>query len=122
MEPAVNGTLNFLKSCAKTPSNKRVVVTSFIASVTQWYWLAKTLVKQTAVRYAEQNGIGPLLQPTLNASSHCLELLFDVRDVVFAHVMAFEYPSANGRYILVEAMISLCIFYMRKLGLHPQSS
>lgn len=47
----------------------------------QWYWLAKTLAEQTAVRYAEQNGIdlvvmnpgfviGPLLQPTLNTSSH----------------------------------------------------
>lgn len=33
MEPAVNGTLNLLKSCTKAPSIKRVVVTSSIASV-----------------------------------------------------------------------------------------
>lgn len=30
----------------------------------------------------------------------------DVRDVASAHVMAFENPSANGRYILVESSVS----------------
>ncbi|KAK9128740.1 hypothetical protein Syun_017537 [Stephania yunnanensis] len=34
IEPAVRGTLNVLKSCAKTPSVKRVVVTSSTAAVT----------------------------------------------------------------------------------------
>lgn len=28
----------------------------------------------------------------------------DVRDVAMAHVLAFESPSANGRYCLVEAV------------------
>ncbi|XP_073045339.1 phenylacetaldehyde reductase-like isoform X2 [Primulina eburnea] len=94
----------------------------------QWYWLAKTLAEQTAVKYAEQNGIdlvvmnpgfviGPLLQPTLNASSHfILDIIkgknvfpdyqfVDVRDVASAHVMALEDSSANGRYILVESSV-----------------
>ncbi|XP_073045337.1 phenylacetaldehyde reductase-like isoform X1 [Primulina eburnea] len=155
IEPSVNGTLNVLKSCTKAPSIKRVVLTSSIASVTlnrnprgpdtimdetwfsdrelcietkQWYWLAKTLAEQTAVKYAEQNGIdlvvmnpgfviGPLLQPTLNASSHfILDIIkgknvfpdyqfVDVRDVASAHVMALEDSSANGRYILVESSV-----------------
>ncbi|XP_073155134.1 phenylacetaldehyde reductase-like isoform X2 [Henckelia pumila] len=156
IEPAVNGTLSLLKSCAKSPSIKRVVVTSSIAAVTlnrnprgpgtvmdetwfsdielcketkQWYWLAKTLAEQSAVKYAEQNGIdlvvmnpgfviGPLLQPTLNTSSRfILDLIkgknvfpdyqfVDVRDVATAHVLAFENSSANGRYILVESSVS----------------
>ncbi|XP_073274302.1 phenylacetaldehyde reductase-like isoform X1 [Primulina huaijiensis] len=155
IEPSVNGTLNVLKSCTKAPSIKRVVLTSSIASVTlnrnprgpdtimdetwfsdpelcketkQWYWLAKTLAEQTAVKYAAQNGIdlvvmnpgfviGPLLQPTLNASSHfILDIIkgkkifpdyqfVDVRDVASAHVMALEDSSANGRYILVESSV-----------------
>ncbi|WMV10783.1 hypothetical protein MTR67_004168 [Solanum verrucosum] len=29
--------------------------------------------------------------------------LVDVRDVANAHILAFEVPSANGRYCLVEA-------------------
>ncbi|KAL0413723.1 UNVERIFIED_CONTAM: Cinnamoyl-CoA reductase 1 [Sesamum radiatum] len=62
--------------------------------------------------------IGPLLQPTLNTSSHfILNVLqgnegfedyqfVDVRDVADAHILAFENPSATGRYVLVEASIT----------------
>lgn len=62
--------------------------------------------------------IGPFLQPTLNFSSEAMlnfitqgkeawsDGVFkfvDVRDVANAHILAFEVPSANGRYCLVGA-------------------
>ncbi|XVE72294.1 hypothetical protein DITRI_Ditri11bG0027800 [Diplodiscus trichospermus] len=152
--PAVKGTLNVLKSCAKVASIKRVVMTSSLASVVlngkpltpdvvvdetwfsdpllceegkRWYQLSKTLAEEAACRFAKDNGIdlvtinpgiviGPLLQPALNGSSgeilnltkeeHSVPIpsftSVDVRDVAFAHIQAFEDPSACGRYCLVE--------------------
>ncbi|KAI4373661.1 hypothetical protein MLD38_011764 [Melastoma candidum] len=155
LDPAVKGTLNVLRSCAKVPSVKRVILTSSIAAVVYngrpltpdvvvdetwfsdpeicrklkaWYMLSKTLAEEAAWNFTNEKGIdmvvinpavviGPLLQPTLNTgSSEILNLLngseiFDdmpsgwvnVRDVVEAHVKAFEAPSARGRYCLVES-------------------
>nr|QEG53851.1 phenylacetaldehyde reductase [Plumeria rubra] len=92
-----------------------------------WYVLSKTLAEETAWKFVKENGIdmvtinpamvvGPLLQPTLNTSSAAILNLIkgsetypnatfgwvDVRDVANAHILAFENPSANGRYCLVE--------------------
>ncbi|CAN6561768.1 unnamed protein product [Malus baccata var. baccata] len=156
VEPAVKGTLNVLKSCAKFTIVKRVVLTSSMASVImsgkpltsdvvfdetwysdplfceknkQWYVLSKTLAEEAAWKYAKANGIdlvtmnpglviGPLLQPTLNLSVKLIQNLItstgtetvplsnyrfvDVRDVASAHFLAFEVPSASGRYCLVS--------------------
>ncbi|KAL5708085.1 hypothetical protein ACHQM5_018919 [Ranunculus cassubicifolius] len=153
IEPAVKGTLNVLGSCAKTPSVKRVVVTSSVAAVAynktprtadtvidetwfsdaevckqakMWYVLSKTLAEEAAWKFAKENGldivtinpamvIGPLLQPTLNTSAEAVLNLIkgpetynnmtlgwvDVRDVANAHILAFEVPTASGRYCLV---------------------
>ncbi|CAN4110312.1 unnamed protein product [Withania somnifera] len=156
VDPAVKGTLNVLQSCAKSPSVRRVVITSSISSVIcnknmsipgavadeswysdpefceerkGWYHLSKTLAEKAAWKFAKENGIdlvilhpglviGPLLQPTLNSS--CQDIVnfikegkeswsggtykfVDVRDVADAHILAFEVPSANGRYCLVGA-------------------
>ncbi|XVE90424.1 hypothetical protein DITRI_Ditri20bG0076700 [Diplodiscus trichospermus] len=84
IEPAVKGTLNVLKSCAKVPSIKRVIVTSSTAAVVLtgkplvdnvivdetwfsdpvicekselWYLLSKTLAEKAAWKFAEENGI-----------------------------------------------------------------
>ncbi|XP_038707403.1 phenylacetaldehyde reductase-like [Tripterygium wilfordii] len=84
IEPALKGTINLLKSCAKVPSVKRVVLTSSIAAVIYngkplapgvvvdetwysdptfcetskiWYMLSKTLAEEAAWRFAKQNGI-----------------------------------------------------------------
>lgn len=152
IDPAVKGTFNVLKSCAKVASIKRVVVTSSMASVSfngkpltaddmvdetwfsdptycenskLWYMLSKTLAEEAAWTFAKENGIdlvtihpgfvaGPILQPTLNFTSEIILNLIkgkanlpsirfvDVRDVAYAHIQAFELPSANGRYCLVE--------------------
>ncbi|XP_050266798.1 phenylacetaldehyde reductase-like isoform X1 [Quercus robur] len=153
IEPALKGTLNVLRSCAKVPSIKRVVITSSMAAVAfngkplapdvlidetwfsdaafcekskLWYSLSKTLAEAAAWKFAKENAIdmvtvnpgfviGPLLQPTLNTSvepilklvngaktfSNATYRWADVRDVANAHILAFESPSASGRYCLV---------------------
>jgi len=101
----------------------------FCEQIKMWYVLSKTLAEEAAWKFSKEHGInlitinpgmvmGPLLQPTLNTSSAAILNLIDgtptfpnvtigwvdVRDVVMAHVLAFESPSANGRYCLVEAV------------------
>lgn len=89
-----------------------------------WYNLSKTLAEEAAWKFAKENGInliainpgvviGPILQPTLNASVELIMNLVtghklftlnryvDVRDVASAHIQAFEIPSSNGRYCMV---------------------
>ncbi|CAN1316676.1 Phenylacetaldehyde reductase [Linum perenne] len=84
VDPAVKGTLNVLRSCAKVPSIKRVVITSSMAAVAfngrtlapdvvvdetwfsdadfcrkskLWYMLAKTLAEELAWKFSKENGI-----------------------------------------------------------------
>ncbi|GMP87959.1 hypothetical protein CsSME_00040124 [Camellia sinensis var. sinensis] len=92
-----------------------------------WYQLSKTLAEDAAWKFAKEKGIdkvainpamviGPLLQPTINTSSAAILNLINgsqtypnasfgwinVKDVANAHIQAYEIPSANGRYCLVE--------------------
>ncbi|XP_027079626.1 cinnamoyl-CoA reductase CAD2 isoform X2 [Coffea arabica] len=84
IDPAVKGTLNILKSCAKSPSVKRVILNSSFASVgfngkpltpdvvvdetwwtlpdfcketKSWYILAKTLAEDEAWKFVKENDI-----------------------------------------------------------------
>ncbi|KAK4278715.1 hypothetical protein QN277_016523 [Acacia crassicarpa] len=84
IDPAVKGTLNLLKSCAKLPSLKRVVLTSSMAAVLSngqprspevivdetwfskpdfcrevklWYALSKTLAEEVAWKFVKENNI-----------------------------------------------------------------
>ncbi|KAG2597838.1 hypothetical protein PVAP13_5KG242500, partial [Panicum virgatum] len=95
----------------------------------EWYVLSKTLAEQAAWKLAD-NGIdlvtinpavviGPLLQPTLNTSAQIILYLIsgspvylnysfgwvNVKDVALAHVLAFETPSASGRYGMVDQVL-----------------
>ncbi|KAJ3669246.1 hypothetical protein LUZ60_011196 [Juncus effusus] len=92
-----------------------------------WYVLSKTLAEEAAWKFSKENKldlvtinpamvIGPLLQPTLNTSAAAILNLINgattfgnvtlgwinVKDVAMAHILAYEIPSANGRYCLVE--------------------
>lgn len=64
--------------------------------------------------------LGPLLQPTVNASIiHILKYLngsaktyansvqayVHVRDVALAHILVYETPSASGRYLCAESVL-----------------
>lgn len=156
IDPALKGTLNVLGSVAKTPSVRRVVLTSSVAAVAfngkprtpevvvdetwwsdpdfcresqLWYVLSKTLAEDAAWKFVKEKAfdmvtinpamvIGGLLQPTLNTSAAAiLQLLngsetypnstfgwVNVKDVALAHILAFENPSANGRYLMVESV------------------
>nr|XP_011469510.1 PREDICTED: cinnamoyl-CoA reductase 1-like [Fragaria vesca subsp. vesca] len=102
---------------------------AFCEKTKLWYQLSKTLAEEAAWKFAKEKGIdvitinpgwviGPLLQPTLNFSVEpVLKLVngtekflntthrfVDVRDVANAHILAFENPSASGRYCLVGSI------------------
>ncbi|CAN1750946.1 Phenylacetaldehyde reductase [Linum perenne] len=167
IDPAVKGTLNVLSSCAKTPSIKRVVLTSSIAAVAYngkprtpevvldetwfsnpdlWYVVSKTLAEEAAWKFAKEKGmdlvsinpamvIGPLLQPTLNTSAAAVLSIMKVagaqtfpnttfgwvhvKDVAEAHIKAFEIPSANGRYCMVETVAHYSEVVNTLKGLYP---
>ncbi|KAG6537125.1 hypothetical protein ZIOFF_002207 [Zingiber officinale] len=107
-----------------------------------WYVLSKTLAEDAAWKFAKENAmdivtinpamvIGPLLQPTLNTSCAAILNLINgsptywnssigwvnVKDVAMAHILAFEIPTASGRYCLVErvAHYSEVVKTIRKL-------
>ncbi|XP_062114865.1 phenylacetaldehyde reductase-like isoform X2 [Humulus lupulus] len=97
-----------------------------------WYVLSKILAEEAASKFAKENGIdlvtlnpgfviGPMLQPTLNVTAEIIMnqingsqtfadsvyRFVDIRDVVLAHIQAFEVPSASGRYCVVGHVVPI---------------
>ncbi|KAF2319621.1 hypothetical protein GH714_017647 [Hevea brasiliensis] len=115
LELAVKGTLNVLRSCAKVPSIKRVVITSSMAAgavngkpLSPDVVVDETWFSDVAFLFDPNSSPPPIsnLIPTfLCAGAQIFPnenlRLVDVRDVANAHIQAFERPSASGRYCLV---------------------
>ncbi|KAJ7009913.1 cinnamoyl-CoA reductase 1-like [Populus alba] len=103
----------------------------YCKSTKNWYCYGKTVAEQDAWDVARNKGVdlvvvnpvvvlGPLLQPTVNASilhilkyltgsaktyANAVQAYVHVRDVAVAHILVFETPSASGRYICFEKML-----------------
>ncbi|OWM70551.1 hypothetical protein CDL15_Pgr014224 [Punica granatum] len=110
-----------------------------------WYCFSKTEAESAASDYARQNGLdvvavcpglilGPVLQPTLNASTLVLvkftrgsedsvpdrlRYVVDVRDVAEAVIMAYEKSKAEGRYICIAHSIKTRDLAEKLYGLYP---
>jgi len=103
----------------------------FCKNTRNWYCYGKAVAEQAAWKEAEERGVdlvavnpvlvlGPLLQPTVNASIiHILKYLtgsaktyansvqayVHVKDVALAHVLVYETPEASGRYLCAESVL-----------------
>ncbi|KAK4406213.1 Cinnamoyl-CoA reductase 1 [Sesamum angolense] len=103
IQPAVNGTLNVLRSCIKVPSIKRVVLTSSIAAVfsnrnakssdvvidESWYSdptfckEIETLAEEAARKFAEQYGIDLVVMNPGLVIGPCLQPTLNVSFTIF---------------------------------------
>lgn len=103
----------------------------FCKNTKNWYCYGKAVAEGAAWDVAKEKGVelvvvnpvlvlGPLLQPTPNASIvHVLKYLngsaktyanatqayVHVKDVALAHILLFETPSASGRYLCAESVL-----------------
>ncbi|KAJ0965863.1 hypothetical protein J5N97_027001 [Dioscorea zingiberensis] len=103
----------------------------FCKKTRNWYCYGKAVAEKAACERAKEKGLdlvvlipvlvmGPLLQPTINASvvhilkyldgsvktfTNAVQAYVDVRDVAMAHVLIYETPTASGRYLCAESVL-----------------
>ncbi|XP_022885601.1 cinnamoyl-CoA reductase 1-like isoform X1 [Olea europaea var. sylvestris] len=103
----------------------------FCKNTKNWYCYGKVVSEQAACDLAKELGLdlvvinpvlvlGPLLQPSLNASvlhimkyltgsaktyANSIQAYVHVKDVALAHILLFETPSASGRYLCAESVL-----------------
>ncbi|XP_057750404.1 cinnamoyl-CoA reductase CAD2-like [Arachis stenosperma] len=131
LDPALKGTLNVLQSCVKSPSVKRVVLTSSMAAVSydgrprtpevvvdetwfsdpnfcreskMWYVLSKTLAEDAAWKFAKENNIDIV---TINPAMVIGPLLQPVLNTSAAAVLnvingAQTFPNATFGWVNVK--------------------
>lgn len=112
----------------------------------KWYPVSKTLAEKAAWEFAGKHGmdvvaihpatcLGPLLQPSLNASSAVLKQLLQgskdtqeyhwlgavhVKDVAKAQILLFEKPTASGRYLCTNGIYQFGDFAEKVSKLLPE--
>ncbi|AES68255.2 cinnamyl-alcohol dehydrogenase-like protein [Medicago truncatula] len=131
IDPALKGTLNVLNSCAKSPSLKRVVLTSSIAAVAYngkprtpdvvvdetwftdadfcaksnlWYVVSKTLAEEAAWKFVKENNIDMV---TINPAMVIGPLLQPVLNTSAAAILnlingAQTFPNASFGWVNVK--------------------
>ncbi|KAL0319059.1 UNVERIFIED_CONTAM: Cinnamoyl-CoA reductase 1 [Sesamum angustifolium] len=103
----------------------------FCKNTKNWYCYGKAVAEQAAWDSAEEFGVdlvvinpvlvlGPLLQPTVNASvlhilkyltgsaktyANSIQAYVHVKDVALAHILLFEAPAASGRHLCAESVL-----------------
>ncbi|KAG8379718.1 hypothetical protein BUALT_Bualt07G0118500 [Buddleja alternifolia] len=139
VDPAVNGAKNVMRAAAEAKV-RRVVLTSSIGAIymdpnrdprKNWYCYGKALAEQAAWDIANELRVdlvvinpvivlGPMLQPTVNASvlhilkyltgsaktyANSIQAYVHIKDVALAHILLFESPEASGRHICAESVL-----------------
>ncbi|KAI3919136.1 hypothetical protein MKW98_016689 [Papaver atlanticum] len=103
----------------------------FCKNTKNWYCYGKAVAERAAWEVSKEKGVdlvvinpvlvlGPLLQPTVNASivhimkyltgsaktyANSVQAYVHVKDVALAHILAYETPSASGRYLCAESVL-----------------
>ncbi|KAH6755207.1 cinnamoyl coa reductase 1 [Perilla frutescens var. hirtella] len=103
----------------------------FCKNTKNWYCYGKAVAEQAAWESARELGVdlvvinpvlvlGPLLQPTVNASvlhilkyltgsaktyANSIQAYVDVKDVALAHILLYENPAASGRHLCAESVL-----------------
>ncbi|GMI78920.1 hypothetical protein like AT5G19440 [Hibiscus trionum] len=130
LEPAVKGTLNVLRSCAKVPSIRRVIITSSLAAVMltgkhladdvvvdetwfsdpvvcekskQWYMLSKTLAEKAARDFSEENGIDMVtIHPSMVSGPPLQSTVNTSLDMIVKLIGAEAFSNAAWRWVDVR--------------------
>ncbi|KAK3031103.1 hypothetical protein RJ639_036843, partial [Escallonia herrerae] len=136
IDPAVKGTLNVLRSCAKVSSVKRVVVTSSMASVLSnnkplkadvvidetwysdaefcqqtkaWYQLSKTLAEEAAWKFGKENGIDLVMINPGFVIGPCLQPTLNLTsEAILNLVKSGKEVFSNGIYRYVDVRDVAC--------------